>query len=83
MHDNERINDDTKMNECREMMQDFPMTGQCARSTTTYHQKLTNGDHDLEKKDDDINAAVVDALPNSQKFNAKKLMVQRRLPRIE
>ena len=31
-------------------------------------------DEDREKKDDDIDATVVDALPNSQKANAKKLI---------
>ena len=42
---------------------------------TTYHQKTKiDDDHDREKKDDNIDAAVVDALPNSQKVNAKKLI---------
>ena len=79
LHDNQRLNDDTKMNEYCEMMQDFSMlcyrqgSVQEARQPIVKIQQI-NDDHDREKKDDDIDAAVVDALPNNQKVNAKKLI---------
>ena len=78
LHDNERVNDDTKMNEYHEMMQDFSMlrdrqgSMQEARQPIVKNQQIDD-DHDREKKDDDIDAAVVDALPNSQKYVAYKI----------
>ena len=77
LHDHQRLDDDTKMNEYREMMQDFSVLRdrqghvQQAQQPTVKNQQI---DEDREKKDDDIDAAVVDALPNSQKVNAKKLI---------
>ena len=77
LHDNQRLNDDTKMNEYREMMQDFSMLRdrqghvQQAQQPTVIKRQI---DEDQGKKDDDIDAVVVDALPNSQKGNAKKLI---------
>ena len=77
LHDHQRLDDDTKMNEYREMMQDFSVLRdrqghvQQAQQPTVKNQQI---DEDREKKDDDIDAAVVDALPNSQKVNAKKVI---------
>ena len=77
LHDHQRLDDDTKMNEYREMMQDFSTLRdrqghvQQAQQPTVKNQQVQE---DREKKDDDIDAAVVDALPNSQKVNAKKLI---------
>ena len=79
LHDNQRVNDDTKMNEYHELMHDFSMlrdrqgSMQEARQPIVKNQQIDD-DHDREKKDDDIDAAVVDALPNNQKVNAKKLI---------
>ena len=79
LHDNQRVNDDTKMNEYRETMQDFSMLRDRQDSMREARQPIvknqqSDDDHDREKKDDDIDAAVVDALPNNQKVNAKKLI---------
>ena len=77
LNDHQRLDDDTKMNEYREMMQDFSVLRdrqghvQQAQQPTVKNQQVQE---DREKKDDDIDAAVVDALPNSQKVNAKKLI---------
>ena len=77
LNDHQRLDDDTKMNEYREMMQDFSTLRdrqghvQQAQQPTVKNQQVQE---DREKKDDDIDAAVVDALPNSQKVNAKKLI---------
>ena len=77
LHDNQRSDDDTKMDEYREMMQEFSMLRdrqghvQQAQQPTIKNQQV---DEDREKKDDDIDSDVVDALPNNQKVNAKKLI---------
>ena len=61
------------------MMQDFSMlrdrqgSMQEARQPIVKNQQIDD-DHDREKKDDDIDAAVVDALPNNKNVNAKKLI---------
>ena len=44
---------------------------QQAQQPTIKNQQV---DEDREKKDDDIDSDVVDALPNNQKVNAKKLI---------
>ena len=74
LNDHQRSDDDTKMNEYREMMQDFSMLRDRQGHVQQAQQPTIKIDDDREKKDDDINAAVVDALPNSQKVNAKKLI---------
>ena len=54
LHDNQRINDDTKINEYREMMQDFSMlcNRQCSiqevRQPIVKNQQIDD-DHDREK----------------------------------
>ena len=74
LNDHQRSDDDTKMNEYREMMQDFSMLRDRQGHVQQAQQPTIKIDDDREKKDDDIDAAVVDALPNSQKVNAKKLI---------
>ena len=74
LNDHQRLDDDTKMNEYREMMQDFSVLRDRQGHVQQAQQPVIKVDEDREKKDDDIDAAVVDALPNSQKVNAKKLI---------
>ena len=65
------------MNKYPEMMQDFSVLRDRQGHLQETGQpiiKNQQGDENREKKDEDIDAAVVDALPNSQKVIAKKLI---------
>ena len=82
LHDNQRLNDDTKMNEYRELMQDFSTLrdrqgGRQLTEQLVVKKRDIDGVNKQEEGngvDTNIDTVVVDALPNSQKVNANKLI---------
>ena len=82
LHDNQQLNDDMKMNEYRKLMQDFStLRDRQGGRQLTEQLVVKKRDIDGVKKEEEgdgddtnIDTVVVDALPNSQKVNANKLI---------
>ena len=73
LHDAKQTNDDTKLDEYQEAMQDFArLRDQQTRARLPPQQPVKQQADNETKSDDD--AVVVNALPTSQQTNARKLM---------